>query len=423
MGSSGRSEDLPSASEPFLVLAHPTDSELKRIWTMTHGPWGPALSLDEYIEREAYLYTIPGSKDGLQSSWILTDGRLPPDARPILSSCDTYRKHAMVSYPPPAPGQAATAATDVVAHGIGAVFTDPEFRGQGYASRMMREVGEALRSYQASENHNGQLVTNGDEKAAQAGALFSVLYSDIGKKFYSKLGWLPAESTHVTWMPAPEGAADDAAAAAALDEAVRPLGRGELAELCAADERLLRARLAETAGQTGKAAVALTPTHDALTWHLDREDFMCSRVFPDGRTPAVRGAVYTCPTSGLRLWTVWARNYYGGLQKAEGNTLYLLRVVVEEGEEEDADGTPAGSLARGFAGVLALARREAALWRVRDVQLWNPAGAVRRLVEACGVPCEWVAREEDSIASLMWYGEGGAGRAVEWVANDKFAWC
>lgn len=315
---------------------------------MTHGPWGPALSLDEYIEREAYLYTVPGSKDGLQSSWILTDGRLPPDARPILSSCDTYRKPAMVSYPPPASGQTATAATDVMAHGIGAVFTDPEFRGQGYASRMMREVGEALRSYQADQQGKGQQA-NGDRNAP-AGALFSVLYSDIGKKFYSKLGWLPAESTHVAWMPAPEGADN---AAAMPDDAVRPLDRGELAGLCAVDERLLRAHLPEIAHRTGKTAVAFVPTHDAMMWHLDREDFMCSRVFPDGRTPAIRGAVYTCPTSGLRLWTVWARNYYGGLQKAEGNTLYLLRVVVE-----DAEKTPADSLARGFAGVVALAQRE-----------------------------------------------------------------
>ncbi|KAL8391830.1 hypothetical protein RB595_002147 [Gaeumannomyces hyphopodioides] len=413
MGSSGRPEDLPSASEPFLVLAHPTDSELRRIWTMTHGPWGPALSLDEYIEREAYLYTVPGSKDGLQSSWILTDCRLPPDARPILSSCDTYRKPAMVSYPPQASGQAAATAANVVAHGIGAVFTDPEFRGQGYASRMMREVGEVLQRYQADEHRKGQQA-NGDGNAP-AGALFSVLYSDIGKKFYSKLGWLPAESTHVTWMPAPEGADNTTPTP---DDAVRPLDRGELAELCAVDERLLRAHLPEIAGQTGKAAVALVPTHDAMMWHLDREDFMSSRVFPDGRTPAVRGAIYTCPTSGLRLWTVWARNYYGGLQKVEGNTLYLLRVVVE-----DAEKTPAESLARGFAAVVALAQREAALWHVCNVQLWNPTGAVRRLVETCGIPCEWVAREEDSIASLMWYGEGGAGRAVEWVANDKFAWC
>lgn len=405
MGSSGRSEDLPLASAPFLVLAHPTDSELRLIWTMTHGPWGPALSLEDYLEREAYLYTIPGSKDGLQTSWILTDGRLPPDARPILSSCDTYRKPAVVSYPPPpAPASGQTpAAADVVAHGIGAVFTDPGLRGQGYASRMMREVGEALRTWQAD---------------GKGHALFSVLYSDIGKKFYSKLGWLPAESTHVTWMPAPEASASASASSVPEDSAVRPLGRAELAELCALDEQLLRTHhLPKIATKTGNPAVALVPTHDSIVWHLDREDFMCSRIFPDGRTPTVRGAVFTCPTSGLRLWTVWARSYYGGLGKAEGNTLYLLRVVVED---EDADEE---SLARGFKGVVQMAQREAALWRVCNVQLWNPTGVVRRLVETCGIPCEWVAREEDSIASLRWYGEGGGGREVEWVANDKFGWC
>jgi hypothetical protein len=32
------------------------------------------------------------------------------------------------------------------------------------------------------------------------------------------------------------------------------------------------------------------------------------------------------------------------------------------------------------------------------------------------------AREKDSICSLRWYGKGD-GQDVQWVCNEKFAWC
>jgi hypothetical protein len=55
------------------------------------------------------------------------------------------------------------------------------------------------------------------------------------------------------------------------------------------------------------------------------------------------------------------------------------------------------------------------------VQMWNPTGLLRRVVEGCGVQSRFVERERESIASLMWYGDGE--KRVEWVANEKFGWC
>lgn len=44
---------------------------------------------------------------------------------------------------------------------------------------------------------------------------------------------------------------------------------------------------------------------------------------------------------------------------------------------------------------------------------------MEKLLVRKGVGYQREERETDSIASLMWYGEG----EVEWVANEKFAWC
>lgn len=80
----------------------------------------------------------------------------------ILASCETIRKIAVVSYPP-IDGEKVVPVKDVVAYGIGSVFTPPECRGKGYAKIMLIMLGERLK------NHNGEA------------AGFSVLYSDIGK--------------------------------------------------------------------------------------------------------------------------------------------------------------------------------------------------------------------------------------------------
>ncbi len=393
---------LPASTAPSLVLTQPTAAEREKVWTLTHTTWGSALSLADYLEREAYLTTVPLAKDGGITHWILTDGSPPssPSGRPMLSSCETLRKRAVAC----APGGEVR---DGVAHGIASVFTDPAMRGRGYAARMLAELGPQLGVWQADGGGGG----GGGE------CLFSVLYSDIGKTFYASKGWAVFESSHLAFPPAGSDASGEGAAAAT------PFGYHELAALCAVDERLLRARLKRRAGATGRTCVALLPDLDAMLWHLMREDFMTQHIF--GRVPAVKGAVATAAADGRRMWAVWTRGYYGGLEKTEGNTLHVLRVVVEGHDEDEAEAETEPrlrELADGFRAILAIARREAAEWRVAAVHMWNPTPLLMRVADASGLDFTLVHREADSIASLMWYG-GAAGEDLDWVANEKYGWC
>lgn len=380
------SPPLPDKTSPLLVLTHPTDHERRHTWSLTHTQWGPALTHDGYVRREAYMTTVPLAKDGGITHWILTDGTLPPDARPIYSSCETLRKRAV-----------RTAGTDGgladgIAHGVGSVFTDPRFRGRGYAGRMMAEVGERLRGWQAE---GGREV------------LCSVLYSDIGKTFYARSGWAPFSSRHVAFAPAGEGVERNGGG----DGGARTIGYHELAELCSVDEKLLRREMVER-GRDGKTCVALVPDLDQLLWHLMREDYMTKHIF--GRTPEVKGAVFGDP--GRRVWAVWTRGYYGGLENREGNTLHVLRVVIEDEGQSDE------YLARGFREIVKIAQAEAKEWLSQDVQLWNPSPKLARVIMESRLDCEHVDRDTESIASLFWYGEGET-TEVDWVANEKFGWC
>ncbi|KAL2176891.1 uncharacterized protein P884DRAFT_278130 [Thermothelomyces heterothallicus CBS 202.75] len=376
-------DSLPDADSPLLVLTHPTHAERVATIKHTYKNWGYALTEADYIAREEYLTTVPLARNGGITHWILTVASLPPDGRPILSSCESLRKRAVCSRDGEPP-------TEGVAHGIASVFTEPAYRGRGYASRMMREVGEKLRGWQAP--------------VPPGRSLFSVLYSDIGKSFYARHGWPAFESSHVSFRPV-------AGAAGETEQAATAIGYHELAELCAADEKLLRADLTRRC-RDGKTHVAILPELDAMLWHLMREDFMTKSIF--GKTPTVRGAVTGKP--GKRIWAVWMRGYYGGLKKKEGNVLHVLRVVVEDPDQPDEE------LVGGFRSIVQIAQHEAAEWETQDVQIWNPTPKLKGLVEKCGIESEFVVREKDSIASLRWYGDEPVSE-VDWVANEKYAWC
>ncbi|KAK4134475.1 hypothetical protein BT67DRAFT_295499 [Trichocladium antarcticum] len=386
---------LPDAASPLLILTTPTPAERARTGALTHPMWGPALAARDYLAREAYLTTVPLARDGGITHWVLTVRGAAPDARPLLSSCESLRKRAVRARD----GRV----EDGVAHGVASVFTEPRYRGRGYASRMMAELGPRLRGWQAQ--------ARGGE--GQAGVLCSLLYSDIGKTFYARHGWAPFASCHVAFRPGRDAAAGNGAGGGGGNgeaQVARPIGYHELAELCCVDERLLRADLARR--PKGKTHVAILPELDALLWHMMREDFMTKHIF--GRTPDVRGAVAGEP--GKRIWAVWTRGYYGGLNKLEGNTLHVLRVVVEDDEQPEED------VAAGLRSIVHIAQAEAAEWKTQDVQVWNPTPKLRGLIDKCGVEHEFVARDKDSIASLMWYGEEPTAE-IDWVANEKYAWC
>ena len=76
---------------------------------------------------------------------------------------------------------------------------------------------------------------------------------------------------------------------------------------------------------------------------------------------------------------------------------------------------------KGLKGIIQLAQKEAQEWRLKHVELWNPTSYVKYLIEKTGLEHSEVEREEESIASLMWYGDDKD--EVVWVGNEKYGWC
>lgn len=115
--------------------------------------------LPAYLRREEMLAEQDLTKDGGITAWALVyqpSGGSDQD-RQVVCGCETIRKRALVA--------SNNTVEFVTAHGVCSVFCPPQYRGKGYAGRMMVDLGERLKTWQSKGQPN----------------LFSVLWSDIGK--------------------------------------------------------------------------------------------------------------------------------------------------------------------------------------------------------------------------------------------------
>ncbi|KAJ5964894.1 uncharacterized protein N7479_004770 [Penicillium vulpinum] len=222
----------PDTRSPRLHLAHPTDQENIEIWKVTSDAWKDCLSVDMYIKEATYLMAVPLARNGGMSQWVLVDKNLPPDQRPLLASCETFRKRSWIS-------DSACSVTETITHGVASVFTDAKFRGQGYASRLMTEFAAKLHTWQ----------TEMTEWAA------SIHFSGIGKEFYSNLGWHAFPSHSLEFEPSAEE----------LSAAV-PIFAADLEQLCEIDEVLARKALSAPS-TVAKVRLRIVPDYEHMLWH------------------------------------------------------------------------------------------------------------------------------------------------------------
>ena len=203
----------------------------------------------------------------------------------------------------------------------------------------------------------------------------------------------------------------------------------DLPDLCRADETALRASIAQSTSLDGGITVALIPDIETIRWHHAREEFIAKELF--NKPPPVKGAIVK-GEDGSRVWCIWTRTF--GDEEA-GNTLNVLRLVIEGdedlGRQTSADGFSLIALRSAdqqrvlaAASVLHEARREAAAWTMKDVQIWNPTHLAMLAVRYLDSSATLIERDEESIASLRWHGPKLApGVEINWVGNEKYGWC
>ncbi|KAI2466852.1 hypothetical protein F4781DRAFT_423739 [Annulohypoxylon bovei var. microspora] len=373
---------LSTSDSPALHLDHPTQDECNYKTT--------------YILESQFLTNIPLAKDGGMTTWILVDKNMSPDQRRIFCSCETFYKRSLTS-------DILGNVEEVLVHGIASVFCPQEYRRRGYAARHMKELSKQLRNWQSSG-------------ARVAG---SVLYSDIGKSYYAKLGWIPnSTNMHIEFSPSkvPRPAS------------VRDITENDLPGLCKRDEDMIREAMSTPA--TVKTRLTILPDLDHMLWHIRKEDFATNHLF--GRVAHAKGAIVG--PAGKQVWAIWTHRYYGRHDtESPNNVLCILRLVVEG--DKSANMAPMDGMsgtettlpdkqAAYLTLILQAAQAEAAEWQLDHVKLWDPSPCVEKTIAKSRIDHVVVEREEESIASGMWYDEhDNLEPPPTWINNQHYAWC
>ena len=201
----------------------------------------------------------------------------------------------------------------------------------------------------------------------------------------------------------------------------------DLEELCSIDVASLRQSL-KSRPKGSKTAVALIPNLETIEWHHAREEFVGKELH--NKTPKIKGAIVGTE-KGKRIWCYWTRMWYNqNPAEVKGNTLHILRLVVEEnGGEEGSSGNMANgsdnSQEAGIAALMAMAQREAQTWKMENVELWTPPPVALAAAKKLDPGVKVVHRDVESIACLQWFPEHDSSVAdeIDWLGIEKYAWC
>ncbi|KIJ55603.1 hypothetical protein M422DRAFT_199885 [Sphaerobolus stellatus SS14] len=145
--------------------------------------WARGMTEAEFMSREEYLEKMEHSSNGRFICWAL----VPRDNTFTLNfpcSCETFRRKTLVIRP-------SGALEEVVGYGIASVYCDPEQRGKGFASHMMRLLHHVLAPAESLPPFPSSWGAPPERHPGVGDALLSVLYSDVGHRFYELCGPAP----------------------------------------------------------------------------------------------------------------------------------------------------------------------------------------------------------------------------------------
>ncbi len=341
-------------------------------WELNGASWAPPMTIEQYVGRETVLSETALSANGGTKYFILHP---KTDPNSIVSACEVTTKRALVS-------GADGSVREVAAYSIASVFTNPRFREQGMASYLLRSVQQAV------------------DATTECGAL----YSDIGRVYYTRLGWQDFRSPQVLLS------FTDALELPAAEAAVL-LREEDVPALCERDVAALKQRFAAEGsdGQSHKTTrFTFLPTPEQLAWHFARDRYVCQTML--GREVVHRGA----RTADGASWVLWDHDL-------REKKLKVLRIV--------ADGAGGEEKRRGdIAQLVRAALGEAAAWGLHKVLVWEPSADLAAVATALWrelgpeLAVTFDEREDGSIPSLRWKG-GKSLDGVVWEDDEYYAWC
>ncbi|KAG9104658.1 hypothetical protein FRC06_000422 [Ceratobasidium sp. 370] len=348
--------------------------------TLRSVEWARWLSHDGYLRKLEVWDMLEHASGGKLVTWVLVPTE-DPESLNILSTCSTYRRNILVLPPNEIKSTTSTG------YAIASVFTPPQFRGKGYATRMM-----GLLHFAIAQSSGVPAFPTGwgqPPKRAELPGMVSVLYSGVGT-FYSGCppgegtGWTIVGTKTTHWIVAEINIS-------ATDSKVETLSQEAAVSAVVADTPLFK-RDFESKGPSSRIHFAFQPT---AAWclfqmrnHLDHPDYAAS-------PPTTWGARIQAE-DGETHFIVWTYKPYPESQR---------KLVVVNLRASLA------TFPHLFIAMASVARDEGH----HIIEAWDLDEALESAVHSTGGRA---VEREGQLPAMKWY---GSGEEVVWAGNNKQA--
>lgn len=282
---------------------------------------------------------------------------------------------------------------EVACYGVASVFTPASKRNKGYAAHMMSLLHWILASNDALD---AQFPAEWGRPpvARLEDAAFSVLYSDVGDKFYhrncsslpgAQLGWVPTGLTTTAWQPH-QLAGDNGR--------WRWLSEDDAVAMLEEDVETMKRDTGE-AVRNGAVACAFLPSGGVGRCSIQR----VMRFTEQGTV------------SPLDYWGVRLDEDY------DGAPLTFATWSLETASSKDMVLTRLRATKDTFPGLLAKIMDVALRNGIRKIEAWNLPSELAGLAAELGGK---TTSREEHISSIRWYGPEEVGQ-IRWLFNEKYA--
>lgn len=301
-----------------------------------------------------------------------------------------FRRRGLVVYP--ASDGSQSEPQEVTCYGVASVFVPPAKRGKGYATHMMRLLHWVLAGRTAEYNlpqFPSEWGTPPDEVELAGNGLFSVLYSDVGGDFYTKLGlttacsggWETRDHFSTTWEVPPHPHTPQA------DEGWTWLGKKDLDRLWAKDVEQIK-RIIATMPTSGSSALVTFLPDQGL-----------------GSSNSFRSALRL---PSMHNWGIERddRNIDQPTYAAWSVDIQLPRVLLV---------TRVSATEVTFPSLLEKIQVAARENGITKMEIWNLPEHLLKIAEQLGGK---TFEREEHLPAIKWYGKGNTSD-IQWVFNEK----
>ncbi|EKM56951.1 uncharacterized protein PHACADRAFT_91589 [Phanerochaete carnosa HHB-10118-sp] len=356
----------------------------------THMEWARGLSMEEYLKRDEIMDFQEHAANGKLMTWVLAS-RSDPTTLDFKCSCETYAFLPLATYRRPVILATPTSSitTEALGYEIASVYTPPRNRGKGYATHMMRLLHWVLAPRSFLPEFPSQWGTMPESPLQDA--LFSVLYSDVGREFYFRAGPRPGQpgwsvcgvlSTHWDVPPQSDASVDR--------NQWRWLSRSDCIDIWEQDAELMKSDAAALAQKQHKTVFTFLPDNGIGQFSMHRLitiDTWLRHVYP----PEPWG-VQLVSSRGLTFatWTF----------EPETRVMVLTRLR---------------STAEDFPALLEALQFKAQEIGLDTIETWNIPEDLKGVGDQLGAR---TLERSEHLSAAKWYGSEPE-EQVEWVFNEK----